>query len=218
MTKKLITLCFSFVIAIYGHSQDPHRFDEEISKFSTITTTEDDSTIVFTGSSSIRMWKTLDKDCNQMSVINTAFGGSHMTDLLFFIDETILNFNPSKVYIYEGDNDIFEGKDPNAIIKTTKLVTEKILTHNSSIEIYYISAKPSPARWQFKNKYESFNTLLKSYCENHPQLNYINIWNPMLNDLGVPSPQIFIADSLHMNRQGYLIWKNVICKQEVIRN
>jgi len=136
-----------------------------------------------------------------------------MSDLLYFLEPTVLRFKPSKVFIYEGDNDIEANKDPNSILATAKKITDKILKANPRTTIYFISAKPSPARWEYKSKYEEFNSLLKNYCETHDQLSFIDVWNPMLNHDLRPNPTIFISDSLHMNEQGYLLWKEIICKQ-----
>jgi hypothetical protein len=32
----------------------------------------------------------------------------------------------------------------------------------------------------------------------------------MLNENGVPEPELFLEDSLHMTEKGYLIWKEQI--------
>ena len=210
--RKLIFLFFIIPItSMFG--QDPRRFDEDIQRFNSMPVPEVDKLVVFTGSSSIRFWKEADTDCRNFTVVNTGFGGSQMSDLLYFIDETILRFNPTEVYIYEGDNDINAGKKPQDILETAIQVTEKILELNKEINIHFIGAKPSPSRWELEDKYIIFNKLLKYYCENHPQLFYIDVWNPMLDERGRPNPQIFVEDSLHMNRKGYLLWKEVICKE-----
>lgn len=209
--SKLKWILILFITASMA-AQNPHDFDKEIEKFNQISFTEGIDLTVFTGSSTIRLWKNLEEDCKQSKLVNTGFGGSQMSDLLYFIDQTVLRFKPKTVYIYEGDNDIAAGKKPDAIIKTAQQVVDKILSSDSETKIVFISAKPSPSRWSFKSEYLSFNALLKKYCESHEQLSYIDVWNPMLNDHGRPAPQIFVSDSLHMNRQGYLLWKGIICK------
>jgi len=193
-------------------THDPHRFDSEIKKIATLPIPEGEGLTVFTGSSSIRLWEDIKKDCNGYPLVNTGFGGSHMSDLLFFIDQTVLRFQPDKVFIYEGDNDIAAEKSPNAILRTTKQVVKKILKSNPDITIHFICAKPSPSRWQYKEQYLTFNALLKNYCADNPQLFYVDVWNKMLNEVGYPDPNIFIADSLHMNRKGYLLWKEIVCR------
>ena len=211
MTKLSLLLLISTLVNVNLTAQDPHRFDEEINKLSELSITEGEDLAVFTGSSSIRFWTDLVKDCDKMPAINTGFGGSHMSDLLYFLDQTVLRFRPDKVYIYEGDNDISSGKNPEEILKTAKLIVNKILESNSETAIYFISAKPSPSRWSYKDQYVAFNSLLKDYCDSQDQLVYLDVWNPMLDKNGRVSPHIFVSDSLHMNRQGYLLWKDIIC-------
>jgi len=193
-------------------TQNPHRFAEEIKKIAKLPIPKGKGLTVFTGSSSIRMWDGIEKDCTGVPVVNTGFGGSHMSDLLFFIDETILRFQPDKVFIYEGDNDISAEKTPDAILKTTQQVVDELLQSNPDITIHFISAKPSPSRWNYKEQYNQFNALLKRYCEENPQLFYVDVWDKMLDESGRPIPSIFISDSLHMNRKGYLLWKDIVCE------
>lgn len=211
--KKILAVSLFVVFACKAvKDPNPHRFDEDMQNFKTIVTL--DNVVVFTGSSSVRFWKDLQEDCPNMTTVNTGFGGSQTSDLLYFIDDAVLRFKPTKVYIYEGDNDIAEGKHPRTILRTTKKVTRKILAANPETEIYYISAKPSPSRWAYKKQYERFNTLLKNHCDKKEELNYLDIWTPMLGDNGRPIAEIFIEDSLHMNRKGYDIWKDVVCSSK----
>lgn len=217
INSKITMLYLIFVTLIVMMScrttlvPDPHRFDEDIDTFSDLMVKEGEDMSVFTGSSSIRFWEALDSDCSDMKVVNTGFGGSQMSDLLYFLDQTVLRFNPSRVYIYEGDNDIAAEQDPEDILNTARHITKRIWGANSRTEIYFISAKPSPARWSYKQQYLKFNALLKDYCNSNGKLHYIDVWDIMLDDEGRPLPEIFIADSLHMNRKGYDIWNDVIC-------
>jgi len=213
--KRILLISILLILLSIGCinllGDNPHRFDLAIKKITKLPVPENEKLVIFTGSSSIRLWKNLQQDCNGMQIINTGFGGSHMSDLLHFIDETVLRFQPVEVYIYEGDNDIAAKKKPENILRTTKKVVKKILDSNADVKINFISTKPSPSRWRYKDVYVKFNSLLKEYCDSHHQLFYIDVWNPMLNENGRPAPDIFVSDKLHMNRKGYLLWKDIIC-------
>jgi len=211
MTRILFLSILVIASCTDAIAQDPHRFDSGIKTIAELPIPNAENTTVFTGSSSIRVWEQLAEDCSGMQVINSGFGGSHMSDLLYFLDETVIRFRPSTVYIYSGDNDIASGKSPESILETTKQVSNRILESNPHAEIYFICAKPSPARWNFKEFYIAYNSLLKKYSERHDQLHYIDVWHPMLDETNRVNPDIFTSDSLHMNRQGYLIWKDLIC-------
>lgn len=206
-----ICLFIQIFITVNIYSQDPNRFASEIEVISNKAIPTSGDVIIFTGSSSIRLWNGLKKDCSDMPIVNTGFGGSHMSDLLHFVQDAVLRFEPTEVYIYEGDNDISSGKSPSSVLETAKEVVQQILTALPDVRIHFISAKPSPSRWMYKDAYLEFNTLLTKYCEGHSQLFYIDVWTDMLNHLGRPKPEIFVVDSLHMNRKGYEIWKDIIC-------
>lgn len=80
---------------------------------------------IFTGSSSIRIWKNLPEIFGDSNIINSGFGGSKASDLLYYIDELVLDFNPKKVVIYEGDNDIDSGQNINFIYQNVVTIIEK---------------------------------------------------------------------------------------------
>ncbi|NQU88756.1 MAG: G-D-S-L family lipolytic protein [Mariniphaga sp.] len=215
MKSKIIIrigLIFSiFFIVLFANAQDPLRFKNEINQFGQIevNTSDRDNIVVFTGSSSVRMWKDVQSYFPGIIVINTGFGGSHMSDLLYFSEETILRFNPKKVFIYEGDNDIASEKSSEEILKTTKQLVNKIISKLPDLEIILISPKPSLARWKLKNEYVELNKKLEAYCK-ESNLEFANVWDIMLNDSNTPIKEIFIEDGLHMNKKGYDLWFNVL--------
>ncbi|MEM1220559.1 MAG: G-D-S-L family lipolytic protein, partial [Bacteroidota bacterium] len=102
--------CFSFVLLILGFSnlqaQDPLRFEQEIEqlKKKSFPTNQEGPKLVFAGSSSIRMWTDLAAAFPEHRVINMGFGGSQMSDLLYFLPDLVIRHRPERVYIYEGDN------------------------------------------------------------------------------------------------------------------
>ena len=60
--------------------------------------------IVFTGSSSIRLWSTLSADMAPMRVLNRGFGGAHMAHVVEFADRIVTPYAPRAVVVYAGDN------------------------------------------------------------------------------------------------------------------
>src|SRR4051812_17257039 len=65
--------------------------------------------IVFTGSSSIRMWKDLETLYKDYQVINRGFGGSVLPQVNDYVNELVIKYKPRQVVIYCGDNDIASG-------------------------------------------------------------------------------------------------------------
>lgn len=206
ISLMLLGLMFSQLIT----AQNPLRFQGSIDVFKKMEVPSGDVTVI-TGSSSVRFWTNVAADCADERIVNTGFGGSEASDLLYHLDAAVLRFRPKKVFIYEGDNDINSGKTPESTLKTMSQIVGKILTSLPEVEIFIIGAKPSPSRWQHQLAYLELNRLLKSYCAAMEQVDYIDVWFPMLNQKGKPKPEIFVADSLHMNSKGYAIWTEAVC-------
>ena len=209
--KSLLFLLFLFVSTVV-HGQDPLRFKDEIAaiqkKYDTLWDATKE-TVVFTGSSSVRIWHDLENRFPQYQIVNSGFGGSQASDLLMYAEELILRFKPKKVFIYEGDNDISAEKEPKHIIATTQAIISKIREMDPSVEIVLIAAKPSIARWHLKRHYKRLNRKFKKIGRKDPLIAYADVWKPMM-DRKTVKQDIFVEDGLHMNSKGYDIWYKVL--------
>jgi lysophospholipase L1-like esterase len=207
-----IFLCTIWLISFLADDPDPLRFKEEINGFkeSDIIHPPPQEVFLFVGSSSIRMWKTLETDFKGFPVLNRGFGGSHFSDLIYYYNDLIARYKPSKIIIYEGDNDIASEKTPDEVFNDFKILWKMISEKLPNPEIAVIAPKPSPSRWHLKDLYESLNSKIETFCKNQKNLTYIDVYKPMLNEQGRPEPELFLEDSLHMNDKGYEIWKNLV--------
>ncbi len=64
------------------------------------------SPILFVGSSSFRIWTSMQEDFPGYAIINRGFGGSTYPDLVRYINETVFPYHPRQIVIYCGDNDL----------------------------------------------------------------------------------------------------------------
>lgn len=171
--SKLITLIFLLLGTFISNAQDPNRFKNEVDELvgKEYNFNNDKKLVVFTGSSSIRMWKDVQSYFPNYDVINNGFGGSQFSDLLYFYNEMIVKPAPEILFIYEGDNDLAENKKPNKIIKEAKELAGKIEKDLPETRIVFISPKPSISRIKLKNSYITFNKKLKKFCKKIATLN-----------------------------------------------
>lgn len=194
--------------SLYG--QDPSRFANQVAVIVDRQVDRDNPLIVFTGSSSVRMWSDLEDRFPQHDLVNTGFGGSHFSDLIHYAEELILRFNPVQVFIYEGDNDLAAGKSAAEITRDARKIVEIIHMSNKDCEVVLISPKPSLARWHLKEKYQTLNKALQKFADGEPAVQFADVWTPMLAPDGNVKSDLFIEDGLHMNQKGYDIWYAVI--------
>lgn len=201
-----------FFLGFYATAQTENKFTNEVknitSKYDTLWNSKKE-TIVFTGSSSVRLWKSLPHRFSNHQLVNTGFGGSEASDLLLFLDDLVLAYNPKKVFIYEGDNDLWAGKRPNQVLETLKDIIQHVRTKNQMTKIVLISAKPSISRWKMRRKYRRLNRKMERLTKKDPLLDYADVWHPMLENKKLKT-DIFIEDGLHMNQKGYDIWQEAM--------
>jgi len=211
--RVLAFLCVT-ALAFQVQAQDPLRFQNEVEQVREKypPQVQRENLALFTGSSSIKMWNNLAEYFPDHEVVNAGFGGSQTFELLHYVNELIIDYKPKKVFIYEGDNDISSGKSSTEIILTMHKLVETIEAVLPEVEIYLIAAKPSISRWHLKDKYLDLNQHFKEYSELYDNVDYVNIWNIMLDAEGSPKKEIFLEDNLHMNKAGYDLWAEVVKK------
>jgi lysophospholipase L1-like esterase len=201
-----------FFLPIYCLAQPNAFFKEEViaitQKYDSIWDSSKE-TIVFTGSSSVRMWKSLESHFPEHQILNTGFGGSQTIDLLGYTHELILSYKPKKVFIYEGDNDISSKKRAKEILATFSKLIEEIKSNNQNTKVVIISPKPSISRWKLKGKYKKLNRKLKRFCEKDDTLEFANVWDIMIDRKKLKT-DLFISDGLHMNEKGYQLWHTIL--------
>lgn len=211
MRITLVGFLLSFALLLQG--QDPLRFESEVKNLvAGDSAVNSRKLILFTGSSSIRFWKSLAVDFPNENTLNRGFGGSEMTDLLYYAEPLILSYQPKMIFIYEGDNDLNSGKSAVEILHAAEKLLALIRTQLPKTTVIFISAKPSLARWQLKDKYLNFNEQLKQWTEKKKRVKFADVWSALVDSEGNVLPDIFIEDGLHLNEKGYVLWADVIRK------
>jgi lysophospholipase L1-like esterase len=209
--KKSIFFFLAFLSFLSVGIAQQHPFEEEVRRLSARLDSLgwNPGATVFTGSSTIRMWRSLPEISLGEEVLNTGFGGSKAADLERYLFPLVLKFDPKRVFIYEGDNDLWAGVPAVEILKSLKQIVTRIHLVDPGTEIILIGAKPSPSRWEKKETYLAFNHLLKDYCDKADQVTYLDTWKALTDAQGNPRPELYLQDQLHLNTNGYLVWNQL---------
>jgi hypothetical protein len=76
--------------------------------------------------------------------------------------------------------------------------------------IVFIAIKPSLRRWHLVDKMRKANGLIRAVTEKDDRLAYVDIDKPMIGDDGKPRKELFKADGLHLNAEGYKLWTSLL--------
>ncbi len=203
-------------VRMFGQSQPsvaPPPFENEIRAFKKIdsATPPPRHPILFTGSSSIRLWDSLALHFPNKPVLQRGFGGSQLSDVLRYADRLIIPYRPKQIVLYAGENDIATG---NLTGRQTYARFVALFRHVRrklpSVSFVFISIKPSPSRRKFFPETDRANGLIKQYLAKQRNARFVDIRPVMLGTNGQPVPELFKADSLHMLPAGYQRWATVL--------
>jgi lysophospholipase L1-like esterase len=113
--------------------------------------------------------------------------------------------------VYAGGNDLDEstGKTAEDVARDFGTLVATIHAYAPGARIYFLSIKPSKARWQRWPEMNRANALIEKLCEGDPRLAYLDVATPLLAN-GEPRDDVYRWDGLHLNEAGYGEWKRVI--------
>jgi lysophospholipase L1-like esterase len=158
---------------------------------------------LFIGSSTIRLWKTLDKDFPNHKVINRGFGGSEIVDSTHFSGRLIFPHEPRQIFLRAGGNDIHNGRTPREVAADFVGFVRVVRTRLPKAEILYIAVSPAPARWGETDKYRELNRMIRAVALDMPRVGFIDAFDVSLDPNGQAIPGRFVKDKLHFSPEGY---------------
>jgi len=169
--------------------------------------------VLFVGSSSIRLWNDLEDQFKDMPVvIKRGFGGSQLSDCVKNLNRLVVHYRPRTVLVYAGDNDLAAGAAPEEVFRRFVAFVAGVQRELPDTDIAYISIKPSPSRMALLPKIRKTNALIQAYADAEGKVDFIDVYTPMLDASGKPRAELFRADALHLNADGYALWKRVIAQ------
>jgi len=224
---SLLSIAFLFTLAANAAAQQPagvkdsaakaktppaaDRWEKTIAAFEAEDkeSSPPNNAIVFIGSSSIRLWD-LKQSFPDLVSLNRGFGGSQMSDAVKYAQRIVTPYKPRLIVLYEGDNDLNAGKSPQQVAADFDEFLKIVRAELPITPLIVIGMKPSPSRWKLIEQQRETNRLLADRCAKDGKCRFLDVEKPMLGSDGQPKPDIFRADKLHLNDEGYKIWNELL--------
>lgn len=187
-----------------GFEKDISELEKQIKNKKTT-----DDLVVFYGSSTIRLWKSLQDDFPHTNTLNLGFGGAFISSLSQNFERLFTFEAPKAIVLYMGGNDLSLGWTAEKIIKKIKTLIAIIHSKFPSASIINLSIKPSIERSDQIEKIIQINKAIILFAEKTDFLIHVNIFDDLLKD-GKANPNYFLRDGLHLNGDGYKILKKHI--------
>lgn len=200
----LVSACQS-VFCAEAADQSHARWEKEIAAFerADVTNPPPKGAVLFIGSSTIRLWKTLAQDFPGQAVINRGFGGSQIADATFFAPRIVFPYAPRAIYLRSGGNDLWAGKSVEQVFSDFKEFVATVHAKLPDADIVYIALSPSIARLKQAEMTKALNALVAGFITGKAHLRYVETYDIALDASGQPRPELFAKDKLHFSAEGY---------------
>ena len=201
----------------YRDLPEVKAWEPEIEKFTTLSKTEKyaDDAVVFAGSSSIRLWKTLADDMKPYNVIQRGYGGAKLSDYGVYA-ENIFDNIPGRALVLFIANDISGSENDKSTDEVKNLflyIVKTFRKNHPGAPVFWIAITPTTSRWKAWPEIKKANEQIRETCEKGKNMYYISTDKVFLNEQGLPRDELFVADKLHLNEEGYKIWTEIIKKE-----
>ena len=210
----LVIACLFFMAFIAYH----YLFFDHSEKVKVVTKKKEvvekvvDNNYLFLGDSITEQYD-LKEYYEDYPVVNSGVSGDFTSSIVEDMKKRVYDYNPSKVFLLIGINDLRKGKDVSEIVSNTKEIIELIKENRPYSEIYLESIYPinktdddkvsdSVKDIKFDNeKIIEVNDLLKDLAKDE-KITYVDLYNRLIDDDGNLNIS-YTKDGLHISSEGY---------------
>jgi lysophospholipase L1-like esterase len=190
-----------------GPTPDPTRFEKNVLAYEAAdkASPPPKNAILLAGDSQFFRWKTVSEDLAGYTVVNRGVDSFQSPDLVYYAERLVLAHRPRLIILHIGGNDVHNGRTAEQVLGDFRAFVAKVRAAQPDVPIAFSSITPSPGRWQEADVRRAANRLIKDYVGTQKRLHFIDLWDAMLGPGGQPREDLWVADRIHPNHDGYLI-------------
>lgn len=200
----ILVVCFLGFI-IFHYTTFNHHKVKVVTKIKEVEKVPDN--YLFLGDS-ITDFYDLDKYYKDLPVVNSGISGNTTDDILKDMKKRAYQYNPSKVFLLIGTNDLDLKHSKEDIIKNIEEILEDIRNNRPKAELYLESIYPvnhdirrNNAGNRENNDIREINKELKKYCKKN-KITYIDMYDLLKDEEGNLKEE-YTKDGLHLSDKGY---------------
>lgn len=170
---------------------------------------------------SITEWYPMDEMFEEeIPIVNSGIANNTTTDILADMKNRVYKYNPTKVFILIGTNDLKHEDSEEKNVETYNNIVnivESIKNNRPYAKIYIESILPvnknikdNGTEERTNEEIKSVNTKIEDYCIKN-NITYINLFNKYYDETGNMNSK-YTTDGLHLNTKGYIIMTRELLK------
>ena len=170
--------------------------------------------ILMLGSSTMALWAKQPGLTAREPIIWHGVSGSTYGFLVDNFDRLLLDYQPTRVIFYSGDNDLGDGRGGEAAARRVsdhaRNLVEKLRARVPGVQITFIAIKRSIKRASAEPVQRLANAQLKALADEADDVDFQDFPALLLGADGQPDPACFAPDGLHISKLGYERWTKAL--------
>jgi lysophospholipase L1-like esterase len=187
---------------------NPARFAKDMAAFA--ADRPEQGGIVFTGSSSVRLWTNLKQDFPDLPVLNRGFGGSVANDLSVHFETVVGRHAPKLLVTYTGSNDLNAKLTPDEAFADYTAFLDTFHARFPKARVILTSVKIGEKRLAQIPLVQELNRKLLAWSEGKDWVRYLDCDSYLADAKGRPIRKFYRDDLLHLSEAGYAEWKKIL--------
>lgn len=164
--------------------------------------------VVFTGSSTVRLWESLEKSFAAYGVINRGFGGASVDEVRQYVPRTVTPHRPRMVCVYAGGNDIAMGRKAEAVFAgLVRTIDACRLKRDTTVGVFTVLYHPKFERWHAEIL--ALNEMLGTHAEARERVLVMDA-ALAIQRAADQGRTVFRADGIHLNENGYAVLNELV--------
>jgi len=203
-------------VAKYINAPEVRKWEADIQVFDSLNQVEASgpNTLLVTGSSSVRLWHTVQRDLQPYQVLQRGYGGAKLSDYIYYMERIIPPHDFKAIVLFIA-NDISGGgqsRTPKEMFQLYRTLARKVKKRHPNTPLFWVETTPTPSRWEVWPQVSEANKDIRDFAERFDLLHFIATSEAYLNAEARPDSSYFVDDMLHLNDQGYALWSELILK------
>jgi lysophospholipase L1-like esterase len=190
------------------------RWGSAIEELQALDKTEQhpEDAILFIGSSSVRLWETIESDMAPFPVIRRGYGGAKFSDVAVFAERLITPHQYEAMVVFVANDVVGKSTDLSVdeVERLTRHVVQVSQQPQSDSPVLLVEITPTASRLVAWPKIRRVNDRLREISLTTPNVYFVETADYYLDAKGKPIDEYFKSDRLHQTEAGYAVWGSLI--------
>ena len=186
------------------------KYEDDIRAFGPLNETAPEDAVVFYGSSSIRLWETIEEDMAPLPVVARGYGGASLQDAALYAERVLGPLDARAVVLFVGGDVYLRGRRPEVAAQDFRRLLSEIRRVKGDVPVVWINTRPVLSMAGKWDEVRTLNRLISEAVAGDANAHVVDVNDRFLNEDGSVNADLFAEDRVHLNDAGYAAWTKAL--------